>query len=48
MMKIATGNTFSNKASQGSIAGKAVNIAPMINRNIAPGVRIDDINKHKW
>ena len=48
MINMAIGSPFINRASHGSIAGKAVNIAPMINRNIVPGVRIDEMNKNKW
>lgn len=48
MIKIATGRPFNSKATHGSIDGKAVIIAPKINRNIVPGVSIDEINRQMW
>lgn len=48
MIKIARGSPLNNKAAHGSIDGKAVIIAPKINRNIVPGVSIDEINRQMW
>lgn len=47
-IKIATGRRFTSKATHGSMDEKAVINVPRINRNIAPGVSIDEINRQMW